>query len=148
MSKIIYKKGNLFDTELEVIVHGVNCQGVMGSGVAKIIRDDFSEAYDVYVDEHINRGLILGNILPVLSNGKIIVNAMTQGAYGYDGKRYASYDGIAMCMSKINAWAYSRDVEKVAMPLIGSGLGGGDWDVIEKIIESEMTYVEPVVYKL
>jgi hypothetical protein len=34
------------------------------------------------------------------------------------------------------------------MPQIGAGLGGGDWQVIEAIIESEMTDIQPVVYTL
>jgi O-acetyl-ADP-ribose deacetylase (regulator of RNase III) len=38
--------------------------------------------------------------------------------------------------------------DKVAMPKIGAGLAGGDWNVIEKIIEEECKGVQPVVYYL
>ena len=33
---IEYRKGNLLDVTSGLIAHGVNCQGVMGSGVAKL----------------------------------------------------------------------------------------------------------------
>ena len=50
--KIEYRKGDLFQTEIKTIVHGCNAQGVMGSGVAKIIRDKYPKAYDRYVAEY------------------------------------------------------------------------------------------------
>ncbi len=40
------------------------------------------------------------------------------------------------------------NISIIAMPQIGSGLGGGDWQVIAAIIESRLTRVQPVVYIL
>jgi len=37
----------------------------------------------------------------------------------------------------------------VALPMIGAGLGGGDWNVISDIIETESKKaLQPIVYKL
>ena len=47
--EIVYKEGNLLDAQTDVIAHQVNCQGVMGSGVAKQIRDKWPRVYDSYV---------------------------------------------------------------------------------------------------
>ncbi len=44
--KINYVNGDLFATDIKTIVHGCNAQGVMGSGVAKSIRENFPKAYD------------------------------------------------------------------------------------------------------
>jgi len=38
--------------------------------------------------------------------------------------------------------------ETIAMPKIGAGLAGGDWNVIESIIESELKTVQPIVFTL
>jgi hypothetical protein len=38
--------------------------------------------------------------------------------------------------------------EEVAMPMIGSGLAGGDWNIIKAIIEAELKTVKPYVYQL
>ena len=154
--KIEYRKGDLFATNVKTIVHGCNAQGVMGSGVAKIVREQFPKAYDRYMQEARNGHLVLGNIIPVPcgdrendpDNFKIIVNAITQEYYGRDGKRYASYDAVAESMNKINRMCEVYDIDTVAMPQIGAGLGGGDWTVIEAIIESELAKVKPVVYVL
>ncbi len=34
------------------------------------------------------------------------------------------------------------------MPRIGNGLGGGDWHVIEAILETSFAYAVPAVYTL
>lgn len=38
---IKYIKGSLLDTDAKIIVHGCNCQGVMGSGVAKQLKKNY-----------------------------------------------------------------------------------------------------------
>lgn len=147
--KIQYRKGNLFETDIYTIVHGCNAQGVMGSGVAKIIYDDYKEAYNDYREVFFDRGLTLGHIICAPSNGKMIINAITQDNFGKNGDRYVSYDAVATAMNLINRQLHTETTEtQVAMPQIGAGLGGGDWSVIAAIIESEMKDIEPVVYIL
>lgn len=146
--KIQYRKGNLFETDILHIAHGCNAQGVMGSGVARIVRDDHFEAYRFYVEQYDEHGLKLGDVQFVPANGKIIINAVTQHLYGKTGDRFVNYEAVANCMYTINRELRAEGATQVAMPQIGAGLGGGDWRVIEAIIESEMTDVEPVVYVL
>jgi O-acetyl-ADP-ribose deacetylase (regulator of RNase III) len=155
--QIEYVKGDLFQTPIKVIVHGCNAQGVMGSGVAKIIREKYPKAYDRYrsaYEQH--HHLKLGDVITVPcgdrvndpDNYKVIVNAITQNLYGRDGQRYVSYDAVAESMSKINSFFEIYGISAVAMPQIGAGLGGGDWNVIAAIIESELKNVKPYVYIL
>ena len=153
--KIEYRKGNLFETDIWTIIHGCNAQGVMGSGVAKIVREQFPYAYDEYVERHADTGLILGDIIcvnatdQITKKEKMIVHAITQNLFGKDGRRYVSYDAVAEAMYTINKqWKKNSNETHVAMPQIGAGLGGGDWTVISAIIESEMKDIQPVVYVL
>ena len=148
--QIEYIKGDLFKTEIKYIVHGCNAQGVMGSGVAKIIREQYPEAYDEYRKMYVSAtdkglsSLPLGDVIWAESNGKWIGNAITQKFYGRDGQRYVSYDAVARAMWEINKFCPGP----VAMPKVGTGLGGGDWNVIAAIIESELKDVKPYVYEL
>lgn len=155
--KIEYVNGDLFTTNITTIVHGCNAQGVMGSGVAKTIREVYPKAYERYRKEYeLHNHLKLGDVIPVPcgdrvddpDNYKVIVNAITQDFYGRDGSRYVSYDAVADCMNKINRFSEVYGITEIAMPQIGAGLGGGDWKVIESIIESELKTVHPVVYIL
>lgn len=148
--KIKYIKGNLFATDIEHIVHGCNAQGVMGSGVARIVRDDYPAVYNFYVEQYNKYGLKLGDVQFVHDNGKTIVNAITQHLYGKPAEptRFVDYDAVADCIKTVNQVLKLSGYTDVALPMIGAGLGGGDWRVIEQIIEREMIDVQPVVYVL
>lgn len=144
--KITYINGDLFATGIEHIVHGCNAQGVMGSGVAKIIKEQYFDAYAFYAAQYDQHGLKLGDVQFVPANGKVIVNAITQDNFGRDGKRYVDYDAVAAAMKTINRLLTLSGYTQVAMPKIGAGYGGGDWDTIANIIETEMVNVSPFVY--
>lgn len=143
--KIQYVKGDLFMTDATHILHGCNAQGVMGSGIARIIRDTYPYAYKCYTERHQIQPWKLGEIQVVQCRDRIIINAITQQFYGKDGIRYVSYDAVANAMKNVEENLYGITL---AMPMIGAGLGGGDWKVIEAIIESELKTVKPIVYYL
>lgn len=147
MKKIEYIKGDLFQTPHKVIVHGCNDLGVMGSGVAKIVRDNYPEAYEKYMQVYEKEGLEGGTIIPAFSNGKVIVNAISQYGYGRSG-RFVNYEWIAAIFAKLNVYCSVNAETHIAMPQIGAGLGGGSWEVISAIIESEAKSYTPVVYIL
>lgn len=128
------RKGNLLDAK-GIIVHGCNCQGAMGSGVAKAIRAKWPVAYERYKEYEGAYGLRLGCLVPVqISDDLIILNALTQEHYGGGGYRYVSYDAVEECFKKVIGWARGNKMP-VNFPLIGAGLGGGDWEIISTIID-------------
>jgi O-acetyl-ADP-ribose deacetylase (regulator of RNase III) len=141
--KIQYVKGDLLLTPHRLILHGCNARGAMGSGVAKLIRSKYSKAFEDYFETYNGYGLNLGTcIFSDQSDGKVIINAITQETYGKNGV-HVSYWAIANVMRNLN-----RFNEPIAMPMIGAGLGGGDWNVISAIIENEAKTYQPVVYLL
>lgn len=44
------REGNLFDSNADIIAHQVNCQGIMGSGVARQIKKKYPEVFNMYED--------------------------------------------------------------------------------------------------
>lgn len=149
--KIIYKKGNLVSVSEHVIIHGCNNRGIMGSGVAREIRREFPEAYEIYKNLFKHFKLELGEVIWVYDEPKWIGNCITQDGFGKDGKKYVCYDAIRRCMREINHNYHIKKFHidmKVAMPKIGAGLGGGDWNIISKIIEEESLRFQPIVYEL
>lgn len=147
--EIEYIWGDLFETEIRTIIHGCNCRGVMGSGIAKLVKNKYPQSYVEYkaVCDFYNNdpAQLLGDIVVYTDpNGLVIVNAFTQNFYGRD-RRYADYDAIRKCMQKTQL-LFNGKIDKIAMPRIGAGLGGGGWDIIEKIIEEELTTIKPYVY--
>ncbi len=110
-----------------LLVHGCNAQGVMGSGVAAIVKKLYPRAYLVYKNQkYSKRGLTLGDVtIAVNESGPQIANAITQHFYGRDGKQYVDYDAVVDSMVDIAAYAKEHNLQ-VHLPMIGGGLGGGD----------------------
>ncbi len=132
---IEYKKGNLLDVTEGIIIHGCNAQGVMGSGVALAVKEKYPTAYKDYVAEYEYRSkLDIGNTVKSwVSEDLMIINAITQDKYGRDNKRYVNYAAIVRCFDEAISYAraYQYDLH---FPKIGAGLGGGDWNIIEQLI--------------
>lgn len=144
---INYIVGDLLEAKEKVIVHGCNNYGVMGSGVAKQIRAKWPNVFDEYHLKYQVFGLELGSIIPVeTTDGKIVVNAITQDGFGKDGARYVVYEAVEKCFMTINEKALDWNASEIAMPRIGAGLGGGDWTIIEDIITRTAKNYVPIVY--
>jgi O-acetyl-ADP-ribose deacetylase (regulator of RNase III) len=150
MAKLIYRKGDLLAAPEPIIAHGCNAQGVMGAGVAALIRKRWPKAYEAYRNRYEEHGLTPGEIVVADVDGKAIANAVTQATQGMEPIRYVSYDALADCMAKIARYAMEHGHAAVAMPRIGAGLANGDWAIIERIIERQLVAagVDVVVYEL
>lgn len=158
---INFVKQDLTISDADYICHQVNCQGKMNSGIAKTIREKWPIVYTTYLefcDKNIPKRDFLGNILYVDINNytsykwsvqPIIVNMFAQENYGYDGKRYTSYDAFWSCLG------YMRESiptgSKIAFPYkIGCDRGGANWNVIYAMLaaaldddyEVEICYLE------
>jgi O-acetyl-ADP-ribose deacetylase (regulator of RNase III) len=147
---MIEKTGDLLDVRRGIIVQGCNAQGVMGSGVAKAIRDKYPFVYDLYRGAYEKKGLQLGQVVwatvskeePMLT----IANAITQEFYGRDPNRvYVSYEGLRIAFERVAEIARKHDLP-VHYPRIGAGLAQGDWNRITAIIDTALTGVEHTLW--
>jgi O-acetyl-ADP-ribose deacetylase (regulator of RNase III) len=155
---MIILNGDLLKTPFEIIAHQVNCQGKMGSGVAKWIRKKFPWAYEGYMAalEQNGADYMLGKSQVIWQNGHTIFNIFGQYNYGYDGKQYTNYKALDSAFRKAILHYRDNDVDDIkqipiAIPYkIGCGYGGGDWDTVKEILEKieEDCHVIFVAYKL
>ncbi len=129
-----YIKESVFNTTDTVIAHSCNCSGAFGAGVAKQIADSYPIAKKMYLQKYHSDGWKLGDIQYVpTEDGKIIANLGTQFSFGNSGQ-HVDYKALEICINKL--LAYCKDKEyTVCMPMISSGLAGGDWKLIEAILD-------------
>lgn len=151
---VIIKEGNVFNSDADIICHQVNCQGVMGSGVAKEVRERYPEVYRAYLDRWYNAATnhnhtLLGTAQFVkVSEDRCIVNCFAQDTYGYDERQYTDLAALQHALSTVAIKAKSKGL-KVAMPYkIGCCRGGADWDTVKKIIDTTFQGVEVELWKL
>lgn len=155
-----YKVGNLLDAPQICIAHQVNCQGVMGSGVAKAIKEKYPKAYEFYKGycEIKSSKELLGTSQEVHCEiGKrTVINLFGQEFYGYDGCCYTSYVALTTALDSafkfiVRENNYYNDPLEIAVPYkMGCDRGGGDWKVVSKILEelSDKYGVNVYIYSL
>ena len=140
---IKYITGNLLDSDAPIIAHQVNCEGVMGAGVAKYIREKYFDimiTYSKWCKNYTTQSL-LGKVLDYFTDtNQIIVNCFAQAKTG--SGRMTNYEAFYTCLENLKDEAdYYGDCygfeHRIAFPYkIGCGLGGGDWEVILAMIKS------------
>ncbi len=130
---IVLMRGDLLKDEARALVNPVNCVGVMGAGLAFQFRTFSLENYRAYQKRCRERWFRPGDVLVhKLNREQYIFNVATKDHFRDPSQEAwitAGLRAIAFC-------AKSRGIETVALPLIGSGLGGlnKDW-VMNEIFE-------------
>lgn len=146
--------GNALEIPQGIIVHGCNSHGVMGAGIALEVKRCFPLVFQVYREEYEKNGLKLGELtFAEVAPFKIIVNAITQGDYGH-GTRQVDYEAVVTCFENVLEIAQMIEDETgkkldIVFPMIGAGLGGGNWNIIEKIIDETIPdHFNKILFKL
>ena len=156
MSKIITRVGDIITVTDGLIVHQVNAQGQMGSGVAAAIKKKWPQVFEDYqrVVGHPytqpNSGAdLMGRVIVTEIDERLAVCSLVgQQFFGNrPGWRFTSYDALDVGFKVINNLARKNKLS-VHIPLIGCGLGGASWDIVSAIIESNVTDADCTLWEL
>lgn len=128
-----YHKGDLFTSGERVIAHGCNCVGVMGKGVAKIVATKFPLVKKKYKTA-VNAGVFnLGYAQFVLDeeNDICVYNLATQKQPGANASKW----GVFLAFANMFEHAAANNITRIAIPKIGTGIGGMQWDDVLDAID-------------
>jgi O-acetyl-ADP-ribose deacetylase (regulator of RNase III) len=143
-----YLTCDLLDCDADLICHQVNCQGVMGAGLARSIRTKYPEVFSAYVEKctrYARSQALLGTVQAIsIAPSKYIVNIFGQWRYGTD-RRHTDYNALDRAFHTINERCKNKSI---AIPYkMGCGLGGGDWNIVLNLIERNLTDCEVLICK-
>ena len=159
MSKIDYGivkefVGDILQSNEEIIIHQVNCKGVMGGGIALQIKNKYPEVYEDYHNLCLSNNSnpnkrssdLLGNIKVCKCNdGRTIINLFAQDGYGRT-KCQTDYEALDKCLTKVGEEFIGKTI---AIPYkMSCGLAGGDWEIVKGIIADRLVDCEVHIYKL
>ena len=162
MIKLVHKDGNaveaLKNNEIDFLMHVVNCQGVMNSGIAKQVKQEFPENFKRYrsvYKQHVDSNQQSELLGCVLINSSVI-NLFAQNNYGYDKKRYLHYGAITESLSVIPthpiikiALIKNKKQITIGVPmLMGCDRAGGDWQVVSEMLQGLPRFINIIIYKL
>lgn len=122
MNKIFddFNRGGFF------LAHGCNCQGVMGAGFAKQVKQRYPNVFEQF------KSLKKPKPGEIQITEEGVINMFTQKFYGKKGR--ASIDWIQECVDTIDDVIEEPSV--ILAPKIGCGLGGLKWKDVGPIFEN------------
>lgn len=136
-----YIHGNITNVTSGLIIHGVNCQARMGSGVALAIRNKWPVVYAMYMKRSPGRHNLGHTQFIEIDDGLHVANCWTQEFYGNDGKVYADIHALYRCV--LAAFAYCDELNlELNTPKIAAGLAGLNWekDVVPVFVLGQTLY--------
>lgn len=147
---IEYRTGNILTDESEALVNTVNCVGIMGRGIALEFKKAWPENFKLY-----EKACKLGEVQPgrmfVYDTGRLappryIINFPTKRHWRGNSRMEDIEAGLVDLIEVIRY----RGIRSIAIPPLGSGLGGLQWPAVRQRIEqalAEVPEVNAVVYE-
>lgn len=130
------RTGSMFDSDAEVYVNPVNTMGVSGAGLAKHFAQRFPDGQKMY-EEACQKGLLdVGKIYPVIAKdvykgtSNIVVYFPTKRSWMKNSELSYVRDGLV----KLRRWLLDFYQTPIAVPALGCGLGGLDWNEVKPLI--------------
>jgi len=136
--------GDILKDESEAIVNTVNCVGVMGRGIALQFKNAWPENFKAYEAackrEEVQPGRMFVFDTGRLTLPRFIVNFPTKRHWR--GK--SRIEDIETGLSALVAVIKERGIRSIAIPPLGSGLGGLEWSEVRPRIESALAALPDV----
>jgi len=136
------KTGDILQADAEALVNTVNCVGIMGRGVALQFKQAFPENFKTYAAACARKEVQPGRMLVFetgfLANPKYIINFPTKRHWRGKSRIEDIETGLKALVDEIR----KRDIRSIAVPPLGSGLGGLDWTEVRPLIEAALAELD------
>jgi len=149
---ISFKKDDIFSLapDVDAMVNSVNCKGVMGRGLALQFKNRFPENFQEYQERCRDGNMKPGDLFVHENKGEgpsYIINFATRDHWK-DNSRLEYVERGLTTLAKLirylktdDAW---REINSIAIPALGCGLGKLKWPTVRKLIELHLKDVEGV----
>ncbi|WP_379967247.1 macro domain-containing protein [Epilithonimonas sp. UC225_85] len=132
-------KGDMMQSGAEALVNTVNTVGIMGKGIALQFREAFLSNNKAYKEACKNKELEPGKLLAVWDENlqlgrKLIINFPTKVHWRNPSK----YEYIERGLIALRELLIKENIKSVAIPPLGSGNGGLDWNKVKPMIEKAL----------
>jgi O-acetyl-ADP-ribose deacetylase (regulator of RNase III) len=138
MGMINYTTGDILKADAEAIVNTVNCVGIMGRGIALQFKNAFPDnfkAYKVACDQdEVQPGKMFIFETGTFTNPKFIINFPTKRHWRGKSRMEDIDSGLGALVAEIR----ERGIRSIAIPPLGSGLGGLNWPEVRLRIEEAL----------
>ncbi len=144
---INYITGNILESNADALVNTVNTDGVMGKGIALQFKKAFPNNFKLYHSACKNNEVKIGQLFVTkdsnLDSGeKIIINFPTKQSW----KKPSEYSFIESGLNDLINIIKTYNIKSIAIPPLGAGNGGLEWERVKKIIEKKLSLLNIDIY--
>ena len=142
MAQIQYLKGDIFDSKAQVIVNTVNCQGVMGKGLALAFKERFPDMFTAYQQDCKSDKLHIGRPTIYTKSTPWILNFPTKNLWRYPSKLEYLEKGLEFLVAH-----YEKvGITSIAFPKLGAQNGKLSWDEVGPLMARYLSQLDIDVY--
>ena len=137
---ITFTTGNIFQSNAQAIVNTVNCVGVMGAGLALQFKKLYPANFTAYQRACGNKQVRPGQCFVHASTStppEYIINFPTKRHW----KDPSRMEDVQAGLKDLVGIIRSNNIQSIAIPPLGAGLGGLKWREVRALIESELGYL-------
>jgi len=135
---IEFKSGDILKDQAEALVNTVNCVGIMGRGIALQFKDAFPGNFKAYTEacrrEEVQPGRMFVFDTGQLMRPRYIINFPTKRHWRGKSRIEDIEAGLVSLVEVIR----EKGIRSIAVPPLGSGLGGLDWREVKPRIEAAL----------
>lgn len=141
---ITYTQGNLLEANVDALVNTVNTVGVMGKGVALMFKERFPANMAAYAKAcetgEVQTGKMFVTETGELMGPRWIVNFPTKQHWRAKSQMSWIIEGLA----DLRHFIEQNQIRSIALPPLGAGNGGLDWEKVKPCIEQALGNIENV----
>lgn len=135
--------GDILKDDSEAIVNTVNCVGIMGRGIALQFKNAWPENFKAYEvackREEVQPGRMFVFDTEQLTSPRYIINFPTKRHWRGKSRMQDIDSGLTALVAEVQ----QRGIRSIAIPPLGSGLGGLEWtDVLPRIEQAMQSLPE------
>lgn len=135
-------EGDLLSSKAECLVNGVNCEGVMGKGIAFQFKESFPSNFLGYVEACRTGECSVGRVFFYEERGKLIANFPSKNRWRQPSRLSYITSGLVSLVDGLK----KRGVKTVAVPPLGCGNGGLNWTEVRVLITDAFKTTDIDVY--
>ena len=146
---IAFTQGNLLEANVEAVVNTVNTKGIMGKGIALMFKERFPRNFEAYArackNGEVRIGVMFVTESKELFGPKWIINFPTKTHWRVKTRLAWVEEGLGDLVRVIS----DKEIRSIAVPPLGCGNGGLDWDDVRPLIIDALSAVddlEAVIY--
>jgi O-acetyl-ADP-ribose deacetylase (regulator of RNase III) len=147
---VTYTQGNLLEADVDAVVNTVNTVGIMGKGIALMFKERFPSNFEAYVRACVSGDVRIGKMF-VTENKELlgprwIINFPTKTHW----RAKTQVEWVREGLKDLNRVIVENNIGSIAIPPLGCGNGGLNWQDVRPLIETaldELDGVNAIVYE-